>query len=83
MKRKTEAPALNPIHVAELIWLYEDMALTAEISGLGNASVMADCIRKQAPGMLEAIETMEALDPGYADLTIRALAAACGVQLPE
>lgn len=83
MSRRTKAPApLHPIHVAELIWLYEDMALSSEFSGRANGPMVAECIRKQAAGMITAIAIVEQQSPGYADLCIRKMAEACGVELP-
>lgn len=82
-KKQKESPTLHPIHVAEIIWLYEMAALTAERSGRENSVTVAECIREQIPGMLEAIAKTEAEQPGYADTCIRAMAAAVGVQLPN
>jgi hypothetical protein len=64
---------MNPADVAELILIFEGCALEAEREGTWMSAMDAECIRRNAEGLIEAIATVEKSSPGYAAECIRVM----------
>ena len=56
---------------AELFLMFEDAAIQAESLGTYAGAVDAECIRKNAEGIIQGMAIVELQDPGYLDRAIR------------
>lgn len=56
---------------AELFLIFEDAAIRAELEGSYASAVDAECIRKNAEGLISSMAIVEMQSPGYLDEAIQ------------